>query len=392
MTQHAPMRDFALEVFFSKHEFTARHHMTASDIESRTVQDVLSLATDEDRGAFESLWLGYTETWGSPALRAEIAGLYQSMNPDNILCLAGAGEGLYAAAKVLLTSEDHVIVPIPNYQSAETVPLSLCSVTGVSQRKVVHHGGTERWFLDPAEIMAAVQPTTKLISLNFPNNPTGMIMAEDDLKALVDFCRQRGIYILCDEVYRGVELDLKDQVSQIADLYERGISLNVMSKAYGLPGIRIGWLASQDRDLLQKIERYKHFLSICNSGPSEALALIALKARDRILSDNKRLLEENLALLEALWADYPDLVDWVRPQGGCVAYPKFKGPEGGEAFCARLLEEDGVLLLPSSIYRSEIGAAPADHFRIGFGRDQVFKEGVTALRQHFERRYSAFRL
>ena len=134
MTLPRPMRDFGLEVFFSRWEFTARHHMTASDVESLKVSDVLAMASDEDRHSLEDLWLGYTETWGAPALRAEIARTYDHMAPENILCLAGAGEGLYAVAKVLLGSGDHAVVPTPNYQSAETVPLSVCEVTGVPLR------------------------------------------------------------------------------------------------------------------------------------------------------------------------------------------------------------------------------------------------------------------
>jgi len=177
---------------------------------------------------------------------------------------------------------------------------------------------------------------------------------------------------------------------QIADVYERGVSLNVLSKAYGMPGLRIGWLASQDRDLLQRLERYKHYLSICNSAPSERLALIALGAQEQIFARNHAILHENIALLDALFSDFPGLVDWTHPLGGCVAFPKFLGPEGGEAFCKSLIEDSGVLLLPSSIYISEVSHTPQDHFRIGCGRGQVFKDGVTAMRRHFETKYPNF--
>lgn len=393
MTKPKPMRDFGLEVFFSEWEFTARHHMTASDIESMSLSDLLALAAPEDREAFDSLWLGYTETWGAPALRAEIASMYETMTADTVLCLAGAGEGLYSVARVLLEADDHAIVPTPNYQSAETVPLSICEVTGVPLRREARPAGGNAeggWRLDLDDIRTAIRPNTKLLSLNFPHNPTGMAIPRTDLEALVALCRERGIYILSDEVYRGVELDPDDRLPQIADLYEKGISLNVMSKAYGLPGLRIGWFASRDEALLQKIERYKHYLSICNSAPSEVLALIALKARDRILEKNRALLQRNVALLEALFDDFPGVIEWDRPQGGCVAFPRFTGPGGGEAFCQSLLEESGVLLLPSSIYVSELDDVPDDHFRIGFGRDQVFRDGLDAMRKHFEKHFSDF--
>ena len=387
------MRDFALEVFLAGWEFTAPYHMTASDIESMTVADLLALATPEDRNALDTLWLGYTETWGSRELRAEIARTYEAMALENILCLAGAGEGLYAVAKVLLQAGDHVLVPTPNYQSAETVPLSVCEVTGIPLRRTAPLMGPEKqarggWRLDPEDVRAAIRPNTKLLSLNFPHNPTGMLMTREDLDAVIALCRHHGIYILCDEVYRGVELEPADQMPQIADVYERGISLNVISKAYGLPGLRIGWIASQDTSLLQKVERYKHYLSICNSAPSELLTLVALKARGGILARNHALLQENVMLLEQLFADFPGVVDWQRPQGGCVAFPRCTAPEGGEEFCRKLIEESGVLLLPSSIYASELTDVPQDHFRIGFGRGRMFAEGVVAMRRHFEKHYA----
>ena len=387
------MRDFALEVFLAGWEFSAPYHMTASDIESMTMADLLALATPEDRDALQNLWLGYTETWGAPELRAEIARTYDTMAPENILCLAGAGEGLYAVAKVLLQAGDHVLVPTPNYQSAETVPLSVCEVTGIPLRRtapITGPGSQARggWRLHPEDVRAAIRPNTKLLSLNFPHNPTGMLMTREDLDAVIALCRHNGIYILCDEVYRGVELEPVDQMPQIADLYERGVSLNVISKAYGMPGLRIGWIASQDTSLLQKVERYKHYLSICNSAPSERLTLIALKARHQILARNHALLHENVRLLEQLFAEFPGVVDWQRPQGGCVAFPRCTAPEGGEEFCRKLIEESGVLLLPSSIYASELTDVPQDHFRIGFGRNRMFKEGVVAMRRHFEKHYA----
>jgi aspartate/methionine/tyrosine aminotransferase len=394
------MRDFGLEVFFSKWEFTAKHHMTASDVESMSMQDLLGLASDEDRAAFEGQWLGYTQTWGAPDLNAEIADTYDRMKAENILCFAGAGEGIYTVMKVLLTADDHIIVPVPNYQSAETVPLGICAVTGVRMKNRAMEAGASGhdmannsaadWRLELDDIKAAVRPNTKVISLNFPHNPTGVVMPREDLDALVIFCRERGIYIFSDEVYRGIETNPAHQLPQIADIYELGISLNVMSKAYGLPGLRIGWIASPALDVLQKCERYKHYLSICNSAPSEQLALIALRARTKILARNTDLVRGNLELLEALFADFPGLIDWHRPMGGCVAFPKFNGGEGGEEFCRKLIEESGVLLLPSSIYESDIQDVPPDHFRIGFGRDKVVKDGIAAMRLHFEKHYSSF--
>jgi aspartate/methionine/tyrosine aminotransferase len=372
------MRNFALEVFFSKWEFAARHHLTASDAQSMRVSDLLAMATPDDRARFDSLHLGYTETFGAAPLRSAIAATYDAIRPDQLLCFAGAEEGIYVAMRVLLGADDHAIVITPNYQAAETIPLGICAVSGVALDE------TADWALDLDRVKAALRPNTKLISINFPNNPTGAIPSRAIFDGLVALCRDRGIWLFSDEVYRLIERDPACRLPQVADVYERGISLNVMSKSYGLPGLRIGWLACQDSAFLAGCERYKHYLSICNSAPSELLAEIALKAREPILARNRGIVAANLDRLDDFFPRYPGLFDWRRPDGSCVAFVRYRGADGVEAFTERLVSEAGVLLLPSSIYRSELGQVPADRFRIGFGRSAM-AAGLDAFADWLDR-------
>lgn len=367
------MRNFELETYFSTWEFRARHHMTASDVESMTVDELLSVAGLEEASPLSSLKLSYTETWGAPALREALAATYEYVGAEDILCFAGAEEGVYVAMRVLLAADDHAIIVVPNYQAAETIPLDICEVSGVALNEQRH------WQLDIDEVRAAIQPNTKLISVNFPNNPTGAIIGESDYRSLIEICRDKGIYLFNDEVYRLLELDERKRIPQVADLYEKGLSLNVMSKAYGLPGLRIGWIACRDHDVLVRMERYKHYLSICNSAPSEQLALIALGAGDRILQRNRALMRDNLAELEKFFGEYASLFEWSRPDGSCIAFPRYRGRDGVEAFCTRLVEQSGVLLLPASVYRSDLMPTPRDRFRIGFGRKNI-SEGLEAFR------------
>jgi aspartate/methionine/tyrosine aminotransferase len=370
--------DFRLETYFSRWEFAARYNLAASDAQSMRLDELLALAEPGDREAFESLHLGYTQTYGAPALRAAIAATYDVRDADDVLCFAGAEEGIYIAMRVLLGRDDHAIVITPNYQSAETVPLSICEVTGLSLDPNDH------WSLDIDRVAAAIRPNTRLISINFPHNPTGKILERDRYDALVALCRQHGIWLFSDEVYRPLGPPGTEHLPQTADVYERGISLGVMSKAYGLPGLRIGWIACADRALLQRMERYKHYLSICNAGPSEQLALIALKARETILERNRRIIGDNLALLDTFFAAWPEHFDWYRPNGGCVAFPRYLGPGSVEAFAADLVEQAGVLLLPAEQYRSELASTPTDRFRIGFGRRDC-AEAVSALGDYLRR-------
>lgn len=370
------MRDFALETYFSKWEFRAAHHMTASDAQSLSMGALLALA-GLPADHLSTLHLGYTPTWGSPDLREAIAQTYDVMTARDVLCFAGAEEGVYAAMRVLLSPDDHAVVVVPNYQAAETVPLSICDVTGVPLREAA------RWRLDLDAVRAAIRPNTKLISVCFPNNPTGAIISHADYKTLIEICRSHGLYLFCDEVYRGVESDPAKRIPQVADVYERGLSLNVMSKAYGLPGLRVGWIACQDHGVLERLERYKHYLSICNSAPSERLAVIGLSVRDKILATNRARITRNLEKLDAFFADYPHLFDWTHPDGSCIAYPRFIGRGGVESFCEKLVEEAGVLLLPGSLYRSDLMDTPSDRFRIGFGRDNI-DAGLSAFRDFLD--------
>ena len=157
-----------------------------------------------------------------------------------------------------------------------------------------------------------------------------------------------------------------------------------MSKSYGLPGLRIGWIACQDKDIVSKMERIKHYLSICNSGPSERLAKIALNNRSKILAKNCAIVDENLPKWDAFFARHKDLFEWQRPDGSCMAFPKYKGADGVENFTHRLIEESGVLLLPSQIYASNLGPTPNDRFRLGFGRSGL-DEGLAAFEAHIMR-------
>jgi aspartate/methionine/tyrosine aminotransferase len=364
--------DFRLETYFSRWEFTARYHLTASDVQTMTLSELLALADAEDRAAFENLSLGYTETYGDPLLREVVAETYERARAADVLCFAGAEEGLYLAMNVLLAAGDHAVVVTPNYQAAETVPLALCEVTGVAL------DSDRDWALDLDRIKAVIRPNTRVVSVNFPNNPTGKVISAADFAELVHICDDRDIHLFSDEVYRGLERDPARILPQAADLSERALSLNVTSKSLGLPGLRIGWIACRDRALLSRLERAKHYTTICNSAPSEILARIALKARDAILERNRALIARNLPFFDAFFTEFGELFDWRAPDGGCVAYPRFLGSEGVEEFCTRLVEEAGVLLLPASIYRSELTSTPKDHFRIGIGRTNP-EEGLAAF-------------
>ncbi|MGZ3573947.1 MAG: aminotransferase class I/II-fold pyridoxal phosphate-dependent enzyme [Vulcanimicrobiaceae bacterium] len=364
--------EFRLEAYFAIWEFKARYHLTASDAQTLELAELLALADEGDRERWERMTLGYIETRGTPGLREAIAQTYDVIGPDDILCFAGAEEGLYCAMHALLGPGDHAVVLVPNYQSMESVPRAICEVTGVALQP------ENNWELDIAEIRGALRPSTRMVAVNFPNNPTGKVVGETVFRELIELCAERGIYLFSDEVYRGVEREHTRTLPQAADLYDRALSLNVVSKAYGLPGLRVGWIACRDEPVLARMESLKNYLSICNAGPSELLARIALKAGATILERNRALCARNLVKLDEFFGRHAGRFDWYTPDGGCIAYPRYLGSDGVDAFCARLVEESGVLLLPASMYRSELADAPADRFRVGYGR-QGMDEALAAF-------------
>ncbi len=370
--------DFRLETHFSKWEFLAEHHMTASDAESMSMGELLAYASAEQREAFNDMWLGYTETWGAPDLRAAIAATHSDQPAENVLCFAGASEGIFAANNVILDETSHAIVVTPNYQSHETLPSAICEATGVPL------DANDNWSLDIDRVAAAIRPNTRLVTINFPHNPTGAILPLDRYQALVELCRHHGVYILHDEIFNGLGATGTEHLPLIADVYERGLSLNVMSKAYGLPGLRIGWIVSQDRQVLEKMERLKHYLSICSSGPSERLAIIGIENRDALLARNCAIVDQNLPKWDAFFAKYPDRFEWQRPDGSCMGFPKYTGPGNVETFTRDLVEQSGVLLLPSTIYRSDLSPSIDDRFRLGYGRLGL-DEGLAAMAAHIDR-------
>lgn len=365
--------EFKLETYLGRWEFTARHHMTASDAETLTVRELLALGGDAALDVLLDTRLSYTEPYGAPDLRAAIAETYDSCAAEDVLCFAGAEEGVYCLYRTLLGPDDHAIVVTPNYQSAETVPLSLCATTGVALDE------REAWTLHVHQVAAAIRPNTRVVYINFPHNPTGKILERDRFDDLVALCRLHGIWLFSDEVYRLIERDPARRLPQAVDAYERGVSLNVMSKAYGLPALRVGWIACRDRDLLERMVRLKHYLSICNSAPSERLSLVALRHRKTVLERTRAVARAGYTQVAAFLAEFPELFQTYEPDGGVVMFPRYKGANGVERFCRRLVEEAGAVLLPASIYASALTPTPTDRFRIGYGRSNL-DDGLAAMR------------
>ncbi len=368
------MNDYAMADFMAKWAAGTRHELAASDSETWRISDLLGLASAEDRAQFNAMPLGYTEPRGAEYLRARIAETYRGVDAGAVIVTQGAQEALALAFAALLAPDDHAILLLPNYPPTEHELMQHCAVTGIAL------DAGQRWALDLAQVAAAIQPNTRVLVANFPNNPTGKLLSPAQFDDLVGLCRQHGIVLINDEVYRLIDRDPHRRLPCVAEIYERGISVDALSKSLGLPGLRIGWLATRDARLRARIARAQQWRSSCPAGPSEMLAHLALGVRDLLLARNRALALGNLVGVEAFLARNAQRFDWTRPEGSVVGYVRYHGHEGVETYAAKLAREQRVLIFPASIWRSDLAALPDDHFRLGFGRRDCLT-ALTALDQ-----------
>ena len=302
--------------------------------------------------------LGYTETLGAPALRAEIAGLYDTLEADDVIAVVGASEALFLLFSALVRPGDHVVALWPAYQSL----YDLARAQG-AEVELVELRPEDGWRLDLDRIAAAMRPTTRAVVVNLPHNPTGHAPDRGRVRRARRLVERHGATLVCDEVYRGLEQDPGARLPAAADCSPSAVSVGVLSKSYALAGLRVGWLATRDRVLLDAVAQVRDYTSLCSPAPSEVLGTIALRAADALVERSRAIVAANLPLVDALIAEHADTLDWVRPSAGSIGFPRYRGAEGIDAFNERLVAEQGVLLLPGRVYGYGDG-----RFRLGFGR------------------------
>jgi aspartate/methionine/tyrosine aminotransferase len=366
---------FKLERYFAKYEFSAPYLLSSSDCEPYSLQELLDMADDDSLRLWKNLKLGYTDSRGNPILREEIAKLYESINPDDILVMAPE-EGIFIAMNVLLNSGDHIIATFPGYQSLYEIANSIgCNVTKwLPENK-------DGWCFSTKRLKELLTENTRLIVINFPHNPTGATIKLEELQEIIDIARSRNILIFSDEMYRFLELDNTLQNPSVCDLYENSLTLFGMSKSFALAGLRIGWLVSKNPELFDKLSAFKDYTTICNSGPSEILSIIALRAKDVILTRNRNIISDNLNLLDSFFNQYSNLFKWHRPNAGTIAFPGLNENFDVNEFCLNLVNDLGVMLLPAGVYDFE-----GNNFRIGFGRKNM-AEALLKLQEYLEKHH-----
>ncbi len=349
-----------IERFFAQYEFSVPFQLSCSDSEPITLPELLDMTDHELRNMWDTLWLGYTESQGHPLLRQQIAGFHTKIKPDDVVVCA-AMEGIFLSMNVLLNRNDHVIVTFPGYQALYEVARSVgCEVS----MWTIHE--EKGWQFDVAELAALIKPNTKLIVFNFPHNPTGALITRAQLDQIIDLARTRNLYLFSDEMYRYLEYNEQERLPSVSDLYERALSLSGTSKTIGMPGIRIGWLTTQDRDLLKRIMEFKDYTTICSSAPSELLALMGLRSHKTLVERSLSIIKKNITVCDQFFNKHGDRFSWHKPKAGSVAFARYLGKEGVTALSTQLMLKKGVTMLPSTVF--DYGD---HHFRIGTGRRNI---------------------
>ncbi len=350
---------FRLERYFAQYEFKVKYLLSPSDCESLSMAELLAMAAPESLEWWQGLRLSYTESQGHPELRQAVASLYQHIPPENVL-IAAPEEAIFIAMQTLLRPGDQVVAISPAYQSLHEIARSIgCEVTDWR----LEPAPDGNWQLDLNRLEDSLTARTRLLVLNFPHNPTGYTLSAGELDSIIQLARRHDLYLFSDEMYRLLEYAPGMRLPAVCDRYEKGISLSGLSKSFALPGLRIGWLATPETTLIEKWLTFKDYTTICNSAPGEILGIIALQNKEQIVRRNLEIIQANLASAEQFFGEHAQQLTWFRPQAGSVAFPEWLGEGTVEQFCQAVLDQQGVMIVPGSMFDFH-----GNHFRVGLGR------------------------
>jgi aspartate/methionine/tyrosine aminotransferase len=347
-----------LEAYLAQTMVGAKYDLSSSYSDVLDLSILRNLASADDFGVWETLDFGYTDPVGSERLRLRISNLYSGLGNSNIVCCTGAHDAAACIAEALLTREDHAIVVLPLYQPLEWTITDRVNATGISL-----DAASLRLDLDHLE--AAITPRTRVVMMNFPNSPTGVILDDETLNGLIALCRHHGLWLVNDEVYR--HLVPGRPAPPIVDLYESGVSIDAVSKGYGLPGLRVGWVACHDMELLRRVSLVKARRSSFLAAPSDVLAGIALANRTELLAHARLISTRNRTSLREILSTFPEAFDLNLGSNLLFSCPRYLGPDGAAGFADQLLARTGAVVLPTSLWKSPLAPIPQDRLRIGLG-------------------------
>jgi len=373
---------FALERWLTTHELHVNYDIAESGILPLKTSDLLAFEAPEDREAtverLLNLPLGYNEAVGSKALRSAIAATYQTCDADQILVTTGAIEANFLVFNTLLEPGDHVVAVYPAYQQLYSVPKAIgCEVSPWQIRAGSNGKNGFAYDLDFLETLVTEQ--TRMIVINTPHNPTGAMLSTAELQRIYRLAESIGAWVLCDEAYRWIEVPGgKAFGPPMIDFGPLGISIGTVSKPFGLPGLRLGWMAAPP-DVIAQCWAMRDYLSLSPGKLSDALARLAFKHREKIIARNRAIIATNLELAKEWVAANADILSWQPPQGGLLALLQYQLDLPSRVLADKLATDYSVMLAPGSAFGYE------SHLRIGIGQHPtIFQAGLTAAQACFD--------
>ena len=364
------LREFHLERIFARLRSKAKHVFSASSCESVSMREIIEMADEECKAMWNNLSLGYTDPMGCPLLREAVAARFTSVRHSDILELAPE-EGIFIFMNTMLDPGDEVIVMHPCLPSLYELPRALGCEVIRWPLEMTSWG----WKLDISFLAEKISPKTKLLILNIPNNPTGYVPVRTEIDRIVGLADKMGTWILCEETYRGMEHDPGGALPSFADLYTRATIIGGLNK-YGLPGTRIGWLVTKNRQILAECFAYKDYTTLSSNAPGEVLATIAMRNANTLLRRNHKIVLKNLSVAENFFGKKRKKnFLWVQPNGGSTAFPRLLPPLDVTEMCERAINDKDLLIVGDWAFDLN-----SNHFRVGLGRKD-FVESLTLFEE-----------
>lgn len=368
------IKDFGVEIWMNLYENNCEHNLAETCVESMTVNELLDMTGKKDDiiNHILQMQMSYGDIEGSPKLIQGVQSLYQSVKSNQITITHGAIGANALTMFALIEPGDRVISVLPTYQQHYSIPEAYGADVKILKLK------PENNFLpDLEELKSYVNDKTKLICINNPNNPTGALMDENFLKEIVAIAKSVDAYIICDEVYRGLDHEGSGFTTSIADLYEKGISSGSISKTFSLAGLRIGWLVGPE-EFIEAVNRRRDYTTISCGRIDDYLAGIALEHKDKIIERNHSIVRENIKILDQ-WVKNEPRISYVKPKSGTTAFLKYDVQMPSETFCIQLLESKGVMLVPGKALDTE------GFVRIGYAfSPKALKIGLEKISEFLE--------
>jgi aspartate/methionine/tyrosine aminotransferase len=371
LMSHSPIAPFRLERWFAEFEFVpGMRNLAASGPFPVTTRELLELEGAETTESYLNLELDYIENPGSESLRQAVASLYTTLAADNVRIMSGASEALFLLIWSMVEPGQNIIIEDPCYDNVPGVAQSL----GIEVRRLPL-SQENGWKPDLDHLARLIDEKTRVIYLVHPHNPTGSLLNKEEVLAIAAMAERVGALLVNDEVFRLISLD-GEPMPSVADFVEYAVSIGDMTKPWGLGGLRVGWIASRQHELLQRMSAARDYSTMCCSAPGAFLAELTLRHSAEILAPRFAAARTNRDKLAEVIASSQGTLSWQRPEAGYTAFVKLPPHVSSTAFCRQLAQERQFLLLPGEVF----GGAYEQFVRIGYGcSTQRFTEGLTAL-------------